>query len=61
MNVRDPKGVSVISVDESVAPVKYYVKDENDNILFESKGYESADIAIQWAIDYQSSAGAERN
>jgi len=62
MVTKDWKGMKVrgslppifVSVDDSKFPVKHYVKDEEGNILFETEG-ETSEVAIQWAIDYQSS------
>jgi len=62
MRVRGPKDTVYVITDDSVFPVKTYVKDEGGNVLFETvvsmdddRVIYGAEIAIQWAIDYQSS------
>jgi len=61
MKVRGPNDTVYVTSDDSVGSIKIYVKDEDENILFETEGYKDDEgihgvaKAIQWAIDYQSS------
>jgi len=56
MRVKGPKGTIYISPENiKKIPKNYFVTDEEGNVLFITKDHESADVAIQWAVDYQSS------
>jgi len=57
MRVKGNKGTIYISPENiKEIPKNYFVTDEEGNVLFITKDHEGADVAIQWAIDYQSSA-----
>lgn len=56
MKVKGPIGMLIVGPENiKKTPKNYYVKDEYGNTLFTTKDYEGADVAIQWALDYQSS------
>jgi len=56
MRVKGNKGTIYISLENIKELSKnYFVTDEEGNVLFITKDYEGANVAIQWAIGYQSS------
>ena len=56
MKVYGPYGNLFIRTEE--APFKkYVVMDSEGTTLFETEEGQDAEVAIQWAIDYQSSEG----